>query len=159
MKCNEIQDLILTDYIDKEADKQLSAEITQHLKHCQACREFLQIAEAAVIKPFESLNREQPGEEVWQNIKSQIDLDEDAAEEGLLSRWRKIIMPYFVPALGLYLLCMAFIGVFGQSSDKVQSPTAENGGIEQIEYFASLTDLDEDESLGEFADYIEEYFL
>ena len=72
MKCDKIQELILTDYIDGQLDSSAKQDIETHLRECSKCREFLLAAEKTTI-PFNELDKVRAPEHIWQAIKSAIE--------------------------------------------------------------------------------------
>jgi len=95
MKCNDWQDLILTDYLDDQMSKERTIQLEEHLSACQECREFVAHARKAVIEPFESAQRVEPSEKVWHNIKDAIG-EEQGAEE-FVGLWDRIKEAVFIP--------------------------------------------------------------
>lgn len=72
MKCKKIQELIMTDYLDNEADDVTRREIERHLQACQDCRKLLEAGRAAVKQPFENQHYLQPPQSVWSAIREQM---------------------------------------------------------------------------------------
>ena len=79
MDCKKIQEIIMTDYIDRETSKTLREEIEAHLKTCEGCRKFEQVLRERVSNPLRKLEQVKPPEEVWQRIKETI--EEEQAEQ------------------------------------------------------------------------------
>lgn len=80
MKCAEIKDKLLTDYLDEEAGPGVAEEIERHLSVCSECREFYETLKEKVVVPFKDLKPMKAPEEVWSAIKMRI--ENDSAAEG-----------------------------------------------------------------------------
>lgn len=73
MKCDQIQEVLLTDYLDQELNGTRLKEVEAHLAACSACREFLNAVKASIEFPLQKSSRIELSKDViWQNIKSQI---------------------------------------------------------------------------------------
>ena len=72
MKCKEIQDLMITDYLDDRLTSQQKTLIEAHLKECVACREFLAVVKKTVVAPFERSESHVPPESIWQRIQKAL---------------------------------------------------------------------------------------
>ena len=73
MKCEQIQELLLTDYLDGQLDGNGLKSIEEHLSDCPGCREFLAAARKITVEPFSSSKKVfLSPEDVWQKIKQQI---------------------------------------------------------------------------------------
>jgi hypothetical protein len=78
-KCDHFKDLILTDYLDGELDKDSTGNLENHLLDCTECRAFLkEVKNNAVIFPVSCsanvLHQPVPGE-LWDAIKQNIEHD------------------------------------------------------------------------------------
>ncbi|HEY3297850.1 MAG TPA: zf-HC2 domain-containing protein [Armatimonadota bacterium] len=66
MECHEVRDLF-SEYLDKEIDAPLSAEISRHLDGCDACR--AELAELAkTLQVVHRLPRQESALELWQEF-------------------------------------------------------------------------------------------
>ena len=85
MNCKSIQELILTDYLDDELDVQQKKNVEGHLVSCAHCREFLEAARETGIEPFTQPQKISLSQEnIWQNIKQQIDVNSPQREVSVL---------------------------------------------------------------------------
>ncbi len=75
MDCKECRDIILNDYLSREITAKLQALMDEHIKGCQACAEYCEKATALIKAPFDGLSRATVPAEVWDNIKSAIEVD------------------------------------------------------------------------------------
>ncbi len=92
MECKEIQQWLITDYLDNELAGEPLVKVEDHLKVCAHCRELLETARQAGVASFPKTEmRPEPG--VWQKIQDRI-LAEKEREAGwlgkLLDGWRLV---------------------------------------------------------------------
>ena len=76
MNCKRIRDLIITDYIDKEASEAVQEEIRVHIEVCAGCRAFEQSLREKVSDPLRKMETVTPPESVWQRVREAIDNEE-----------------------------------------------------------------------------------
>jgi len=73
MKCEQIKELIITNYIDGEISTSIQKEIKAHLITCEDCRQFEGRVRLSAIEPLKNVKREKVPEEVWHKIKKVIE--------------------------------------------------------------------------------------
>ena len=73
MKCDEIRDLIITDYVDDEADAKTRSEIELHLGYCAACRSFKEALLLYAVEPLKNAAAVNPPETLWYRVRSGIE--------------------------------------------------------------------------------------
>ncbi len=101
MKCERIQEFILTDYSDGQLTAQWQREVEAHLKDCPACAGLAQQVSMHVMNPLKQLHRLAPDESVWLSIKASIQPSPEAYVQPQLSwvdRLRQFMLA-FRPAL------------------------------------------------------------
>jgi anti-sigma factor RsiW len=159
MNCKDCQELILTDYLDNELNKEERGEVDQHLSSCQACREFALNAQAAVMEPFDAAERPEPPESVWHNVKAAI--REEQNTEGRISFLDNIKNLIVLPKPALAFAMVVILIVMAKAMINFEQPKAETAksGIEDITYaMEEIAYLSEDNNIDQPTD-IEEYFL
>jgi len=111
MKCREWQNLILTDYLDDQMSKEQAVQLEEHVSDCAECREFIAHARKSVIEPFECVEKAEPSEQVWQNIKEAINEGQEA--EDYVSLWDRIREIIFIPkpAMAFATIVVVFLAV------------------------------------------------
>ncbi len=72
MRCERIQELILTDYMDRELDEKLVREVDAHILSCSACREFKRLAVQKAAEPFKAVQGAQAPSYIWERVKQEI---------------------------------------------------------------------------------------
>jgi len=164
MKCNDWQDLILTDYLDDQMSKEQTIQLEEHMSACQECREFVAHTRKAVIEPFEHVQKTEPSEQIWQNIKEAI--SEERESEDFVSLWDRFKEIVFIPKPA-----MAFVTVIIALLATTVTFNYYNQQFQMAKYIAIQDQADDvDYVLDELAVYseennfyeitgIEEYFL
>jgi anti-sigma factor RsiW len=119
MKCNEIQELLLTDFLDGELSNGRRAAVGQHLEGCLACREYAEEVRTAAVTPFVAAEEVSAPARVWQAISETIDAEERASlkvtlPDRLSDFFRTILAPFKIkgPALAFASTCVVAIAVF-----------------------------------------------
>lgn len=87
MKCNEVRDIVITDYVDGELDTGAKREIDLHLQGCASCRQFMEAVMAAAVAPLRGAQTAVPPPWLWQRIASGLER-KPARHEGILSLLR-----------------------------------------------------------------------
>ena len=80
MKCKEIKELLMADYIDGEVSEVLKKEVQGHLNTCSECRQFEHVLRKTAIEPFKRAGQIQPPDAVWNQIRETIAKGEEQAE-------------------------------------------------------------------------------
>lgn len=94
MRCERIQELILTDYMDKTLAEKLAREVDGHILSCGACREFKRVAEEKVAKPFKAAQSAKAPSYIWERVKQEI-ATESAESPGVFTGAADIIRNIF----------------------------------------------------------------
>lgn len=151
MNCKQIQELILTDYVDGQLTKELASQIETHIASCGNCKQFLQNVASITVEPLKNIETLQPPEEIWSYVKTHtLQNKKDGMHlkifNGLLDIFHMPQMPKvaFAAALaGVILVVSVFF---------FQTPPASQNGIseyleEQAEYLIYLSDGDSQDDL------------
>ncbi len=77
MKCERIQELLLTDHMDGELGGALRREVDEHLRSCLACGEFARAAVQVSARPLKAAGKEEAPSYIWHRVKERI-----ASQEG-----------------------------------------------------------------------------
>lgn len=100
MRCFKIRERLVTDYRDGELGKREIAQIEEHLRGCEACRElFEEVTRFATLPRPERGIEMEPDSRVWENIDRKISRKRGEAREiqGLLDFITMFFKPH--PAL------------------------------------------------------------
>jgi len=168
MKCKNIQDLILTDYLDNEMDLQNKKKIEAHLSECQECLQYASFVQKNTVEPFNEAQRHYPPQSVWQNIKKAIEEGQKENEFVLTepqNYWKKMRnffpLPQQIFALGGVLAVLVMVVLINNYAVK-KGAMVQRDEQNQVEYLASLAGDFSEVSLDEKGDYgtvLEQYFL
>jgi len=166
MKCEQIQELLLTDYLDGQLDGEGLKSIEQHLSDCPGCREFLAVARKITVEPFYSSKKVfLSQEDVWHRIKQQI--EKEHSQPSLSHRLAEMILGLkeLVPkpawALSIMVAGVILTAVYFNSwnrQEMVQTASSEDNG-QYIAYFTDDVGSGQPEDNGGYGTAIEEYFL
>lgn len=164
MNCKNVEDLILTDYLDGQMDDEKKKQLEKHLADCASCREYELIARKTVIGPFNDSERVNPPAVIWHKIKEQIEEEEELTSPfaDLIRRIKSLLYvpkPAFaVAAIVIILLITVSVIKLPSKNQEIVKVAPENQ-VECITYLISVFDegpLNED---NDFETSIEEYFL
>ncbi len=171
MKCRDVREFILTDYLDERMSGDAQTALERHLAECGGCREFEAQARQVVMEPFRQADRLYPPDAVWEKIHARI-LEENQARAGsrLGAFWAGLSsrVPLPKPALAAAALVgvMAIALTFTLHRLPMQGPELARLDIEaEATYVAALLDgtsaasVSESGENGGFGTAIEEYFL
>lgn len=161
MRCDKIQELLKTNYLDDRLDSRQKENIKQHLEICPQCRkleEELQSQRAL----FSNIGKQEVPERVWHNIRETIlveNLNQDpAATSGIFQRLKELI---FVPrpvfalasAFAVVMLILVFTGI---SIHKQQVVLDANNEEIAVDYGFNG---DSSDNIYDLGTSIEQYFL
>ena len=125
MNCKRTKELLLTDYLDKQAGLELRTEVEGHLKTCPECRRLEEEIRKAIVLPFKDAKGPQAPQYLWLNIKERIAQRENS-KRSLLDWLREKLQVFSLPAPALTFAStmVILLAVFGliakQSMDKNQ---------------------------------------
>ena len=89
MRCEEMQELILSDYADGELSEESRLEVEEHTRVCQVCRDLAQVMREHAIKPFAEASRIEPPAYILERVKEKI-ASETARRGGVLEGARAL---------------------------------------------------------------------
>jgi anti-sigma factor RsiW len=104
MKCKEFRDMIITDYIDDELDRETRNLVEAHISVCEACRDYKENLLRASIKPFQNLTANAVPGEVWLNLRERLAERKAAGAKS----WFRLPRIAFVSAAAAGLLIATF---------------------------------------------------
>jgi anti-sigma factor RsiW len=119
MKCQDIQQQLLADFLDNELPSVKKAEVDRHLAQCSFCREFLS-AVKKVDDPVHAVNDTMPGAHVWAKIREQVEVRPFSVGESVRGWFEEVLWgfkPTFVYGSVVAAMCVALIvpvGVYRQ---------------------------------------------
>ena len=156
-KCDQYKDLILTDYIDGELDKNSAGELESHLQGCGECRAFFKEVKNNAVLPMQQALSQPVPVELWDTIRQRID-DENQKINPLADFIDKIkglvLFPRMVPVFASLIL-MLMVGSVTVNTIQVQQAKAQDQG----EYLVSLLSSAGSSENNDPGTPIEHYFL
>jgi len=165
MKCKEIQDLILSDYLDGEMGEKESAHIDEHIAGCQDCKKFCVDAKAVSAELFEAAGRVEPGEYIWQRIKEKIVAEKAKSPTFAETIFEKLRYVFYIPRPAFAIATIVtMLLIFGTVTRLIYSRgelpgTGMTGQIEYFDYIAQgAADSSANGNAG-FGTAVERYFL
>lgn len=135
MKCQDIQQQLLTDFLDNELSSVKKAEIDAHLMECALCRAFL-AAVRKVNDPAHAVNDTMPGAHVWAKIREQVEAKPFSVGESVRSWFEEVLWgfrPTFVYGSVVAAMCVALIVPVGAYHQQVIA-TADREDLMQLVY-------------------------
>jgi len=165
MQCKDIQEWIITDYLDEQMDEGQKKDIESHIGVCRECCKFARNAKETVIDPFEQTQDLSPSLKVWQNIKEAIEPKQETIEGPLTEFWEKARKLFPVPRPAFALAVIVILGltsVFSLSNKMGKNDITQVSPQEEVEYLAYWIDETDSAGLDENGGYgtaLEEYFL
>jgi len=166
MRCDEIRDLILTDYMDTQMPRDQREAIEKHLSSCENCFDLALNVRKLTVQPFFGAQRNRISKDaVWKKVRAQIEAEHAPTVRTnpigeLLNRLKE---NFYIPkpafALGLVIVVLLGVKIF------FIAPKAEFQYVRQIvnqqEQFVGgdIFDMASDDSNGSYGTDIEEYFL
>jgi|GEM_PF-1418452 len=163
-KCDHFRDLILTDYIDGQLDKNSLGSLESHLLDCSDCRAFLkEVKDNAGISPVfcsADVLRQPVPTELWDTIKQNIEHENQARSPladciDKLKGW--IVAPRMVPVFASLVLVF-LAGSVTFNTIQIQQAKAKDQG-EYLVSLMSLRDSSVPSDNNDFGTPIEHYFL
>jgi len=158
MRCEKIQELLLTDYLDGRMTGTQKEQVDQHLRGCLTCRDLLAQARRTAIDLFTEIQPQRLPDSVRQTIMSQV--REAQASRGC--RWfrnlREIFSPasvvpgWAVTAIVCLIIAGTGVGVFGARQAK------QNARIMFLADLAAWSTPAADRAFS-YGTALEEYFL
>ena len=142
MNCKEIQEFIITDYIDGQMEDKQKGFIDQHLAHCPACTGYLSNIKKAAVNPFVNISKDVPDQLLWARIKQTIEEDQQQQLEASLKPnfWERLKEAVHIPrpafALATVVTMIFMIGSIGQLF--FSAPIVKINGQDQVAYLSSL---------------------
>ena len=159
MKCNDIQELIKTDYVDGELSDSLAKEVKTHIMACESCAKL----EARLLKlqqPFKQTELMEPPKKLWSAIESEI-TREKAADTSLPQSGIGRILSDALNALrlnkpalaSLTIILLFVISISGQNilSNRADMQMGAHM-VEMTQFYANGSELFEDDSMGAAAE-------
>jgi len=162
MNCKKIRDLLLTDYLDAQADLKLKTQVQIHLQVCEACRRFEQEVRLSISGPFKKFAAPKPPQLIWLNIKEKI-IERQARKVSLLDLIRERLKVFYLPipafsfvaAAVIFLVMLTVFAKYRTDKNHVRDYFAQ-----QIDFYYALDSTEENGNQDQGTGFLaEEYFF
>ena len=166
MKCDKIRELLLTDYLDGEADAGVCRLIDAHLTECAFCREYAEMAKSAVHEAFETSERLEVPPQVWENVRARI--SSIAPRQCIADRFRRLIesltMDTIRPVIAAAMMVAMVLSVNlvlrrGTPGHPAAADSVMNGQVAEGLLLLAQSGEDTDVSAFDFGTGFEDFFL
>ena len=159
-KCDHFKDLILTDYIDGELDKNLLQSVEDHLLECAECRAFLKEVKSNATVPLQQASLQPVPVELWSTIKQGIEHETQESHPladfiDRLQGW--LVLPRLVPVFAS-LVVMFLAGSVTLNTIQVQQTKEKDQGEYLVSLLSPTSSLASSDS-NDLGTPIEHYFL
>jgi len=151
MKCAQVKDILLTDYLDGSLDQIKLAELEQHIRGCDACQK-MQKQVVAMRSSVKGMGLISPPESVWENIRQRLP---DARLPWWQRVFEKVSLPQPVWAFSYAATAAIIIAIVLSAKFVVRVPPALS---DEAKLFNGITEASEG-SVDNFGTALEEYFL
>ncbi|MCX6356884.1 MAG: anti-sigma factor [Candidatus Aureabacteria bacterium] len=95
MKCTEARELLASDFLDGELDKDARGEVVKHLDACDGCRRFEEAVRRAAVDPLRNAPRETAPPSLWLKVRLGIEHEQERGVRAALYRvWRSFHVPW-----------------------------------------------------------------
>jgi predicted anti-sigma-YlaC factor YlaD len=167
MKCDKVQELILTDYLDGQVNEELKVNIEKHLECCADCRVYELAARETVVTPFNRAEKLRPPEATWDKIRNQIKKEEQLEEitnpfANLIRGIKSVLYipkPAFaVASVAIVLLVIVTVIKLPSDNQRIAKLSTEEQ-IECMDYLLGAFDEESTDDNNYFETSVEEYFL
>lgn len=159
-KCDQVKDLILTDFIDGQLDKDAAASVENHLLDCGHCRLFFKEVRNNAAMPFKQAMHQPVPEGLWDAIKQNIEDESQRSSPfaDFIGQFKGFLaLPKMVPVFASLML-MLLAGSVSLNTIQVQQARDTDQGeylVSLLSPTASLATSDGNDG----ATPIEHYFL
>ena len=167
MKCKHVKELILTDYLDGQLEKEQKSQIEKHLTVCKSCKEYELLTRTAAVEPFDNLEKHNLPEATWNKIREQIEEEQPLQEPAnpfadLINRVKTFLYipkPAFVVTSMIVLFLVVITVIKLPTEDQNIAKMDPESQIECINYLMSVFDQETMNGNDDFGTSIEELFL
>ena len=165
MTCENIKELILTDYIDDEMNDEEKMRLNMHFAHCHQCKEFFETVKNTVVEPFAGARQIEPPEFIWNRIKKAIAIGQQEKigfHAALLEKLKSVF--YFPgPTLIMSAITAVVLIIILTTTLRFSNKAAlETNREDQVEYSTYSVETPVSALLnndGGFGTSVEKYFL
>lgn len=120
VNCENIKEILITDYVDGELSREQMKAIDEHLSACPNCRQFKEELIQNIVNPFKAIDNATPPEYVWQNIRTAIAENSSVKNNVLLDFFKRhMSLPVISAATAAVILVLGSFLYFNQPSKNI----------------------------------------
>ncbi len=168
MKCQDIENLILSDYLDGEGVQEVAFQVKSHIQECSSCKNFYEEVVSVTAAPFDVLPVIKAPQTLWERIEEKID-----SKTGKIRKKENSEISFRLKGINAFggflrkepaFVSILFIGlilfsVFSMKNKSYIASRAEIGHQEEFHYIFSRTRIDLREDEKGFGTILEKLFL
>ena len=110
MKCQRIQEIILTDYLDSQLNEKQRSLLGRHLTECPGCEKFSTYVMKNIAGLFTNAERLIPSEIVWRGIKGRIEASEHKKPGLVIGFFERLRSAFYIPKPAtIFVTALTFI--------------------------------------------------
>jgi len=163
MKCKDIQELLCSDFLDKELSDEQQKKVRAHIDACSACQQFEEMVSAAAVQPLQGSAEVTPPPYMLKRIKNAIEQNRKPALLSVVHAiYERIIelltipRPVLVVATTIVAVVIVTVAVYMPTINTYNADTSV--GTQMINLVSFNGEEMESEQV-EFNSIIEAYFL
>lgn len=148
MECEKIRELLLTDYLDKEADITVRTRVQKHLEACSACKRFEEEVRRTAVEPFRNAVKPQVPVSIWYAVREAIGQRQSRAP-GMLDAIKERLKVFYAPGPALAFASTAAVAliVFGLITNYTMDRNRlKDYFAQQMAFYATLNNGEENPS-------------
>jgi hypothetical protein len=162
MNCEELQKIILTDYIDGCLTESIQSQLEFHIKNCIKCQEFLATALNILSEPFIDLPREKMPESVVKAVMANVTAKKTIYKGMWLEQFLEGIRNFNFPTIFVARLAVVVFTLFVMSGISLRMNNLQQAKQKQgVLFLASVAELPSvnNELVKSYGTSMESYFL
>ena len=156
MRCEEIQEILLTDYQDGELSQERKKMVEHHLISCAPCRTLAEAVRKISIEPFSKAQTSNfSQEDIWEKLKERIEGEQTPVLEKHFFNPRPV---FGLVSFVILIMIIARLDVFPSKTQMVEGVSHEEK-IESLGYLMEEVTVESDETDSGYGTAIEEFLL
>ncbi|GAX60953.1 transmembrane transcriptional regulator [Candidatus Scalindua japonica] len=146
MKCEQVKELILTDYLDGQMEKAKKTQLEEHLTTCRDCREYELLTRTTVVEPFYNIEKHNPPEATWNKTREQIIVEQQMHNNSIADLFNRVKTlfyfpkPAFIAATVVVLFAVATTVIKFPLENQETRKGVSDSQVECINYLMSVFD-------------------
>ncbi len=140
MKCEKVQDFILSDYLDEQLDSKRTLAVEKHLAQCEQCRELAQEVKEKVGPLLKEERRSSPPASLWSSIEKDIEARPAKSPQRFFwVCWKPSLRPWTPQWNPLWVFVLCLMIMAGVVRYQQQVRTVNKYLTEQVDFLALIS--------------------